>query len=268
VYQPHAWSFLAAHGLLRPATVHWERRAARWTDALICVSAAERAAGERLGITARTWTVPNGVDGARLRPVDQRTARADLGCPDVPTAVCVGRLCEQKGQASLLAVWPAVRHTVPGARLVLVGDGPDRPALEAAAARTPGVELVGAQPDPDRWYAAADVVVAPSLWEGMALAPLEAMACGRSVVVTDVAGAVESVPADAGAVVPIGDAAALAGAVVLRLTDASRATAEGIAGRRHVRYRHDLDAAAGAVAQIYLDVLCPSIDDRAATHRR
>ena len=46
----------------------------------------------------------------------------------------------------------------------------------------------------NRWYRAADLAVLPSLWEGMALTPLEAMACGRPVVVTDVGGARECLP--------------------------------------------------------------------------
>jgi glycosyltransferase involved in cell wall biosynthesis len=267
VFQPHAWSFQAA-GLLRVAAVGWERNAARRTDALICVSAAERAAGVRHGITPPTWTVPNGVDAVALRPAGRSAARATLRIPDAPTVVCVGRLCPQKGQLDLLAAWPAVRHAVPTARLVLVGNGPDRPTVLARAAGRPEIRVVGEVVDVATWYAAADVVVVPSRWEGMALVPLEAMACGRSVVVTDVAGAVESVPAGAGAVVRVGDGDALADALVARLRDPARAAAEGTAGRAHVVSRHSAAGAANAVADIYAHVLGRAIEVRCIPNGR
>ncbi len=77
---------------------------------------------------------------------------------DAPLVVCVGRLTRQKGQDVLLRAWR--RTAVPGARLVLVGDGPDRKALEEAA--PPGVLFTGACADVRPWLHAADVLVLPS----------------------------------------------------------------------------------------------------------
>jgi len=106
--------------------------------------------------------------------------------------------------------------------------------------------------DPLPWYQAADVVVQPSRWEGMALAPLEAMACGRPVVLTNVAGARESLPAEeADQVVPIGDERALASALLRLLTDSGL---RGAAARRalaHVREHHAVDTTTAAVADLY-----------------
>lgn len=236
VFQPHAWSFLAVHGPVRVATLSWERWAARWTSLLLCVSAAELAAGRAAGVPAtRSAVVPNGVDLVPLP--DRPAARRRLQLPAGPLVVCVGRLCPQKGQDLLLAAWPAVRAAVPDAVLVLVGDGPSRPALETAAG--PGVRLVGARRDVGDWLAAADVVTVPSRWEGMALVPLEAMARARSVVAADVAGMRESVPPGGGAVVPPGDAEALATALVARLGGPVDADLEGLAGRAHVEVAHD-----------------------------
>jgi glycosyltransferase involved in cell wall biosynthesis len=202
--------------------------------------------------------VPNGVDCEKWTPADandRAAARSRLGLSDQPRAGCVGRLCEQKGQRDLIEAWATVRRAVADAELVLVGDGPDRAALQAQLRDWRDVVLIGEYDDVMPWLVASDVVVAPSRWEGMALVPLEAMACARSVVVTDVAGMAESVPTSAGAVGPVGDYDRLAREIVVRLTDTERAAAEGAAGRRHVEAHHGAAAAASAVVSLYSTLL-------------
>ncbi|MEU3250138.1 glycosyltransferase [Streptomyces sp. NPDC006997] len=258
VFQPHAWSFEAVGGATAALAVRWERFGARWAHRVVCVSEAERATGVRAGIRAAWAVVPNGVDGERFRPAPADAPRArlvpalDAGAPLV---VCVGRLCPQKGQDVLLTAWDDVVRRVPGARLVLVGDGPDRDRLRARAPES--VLFPGAVTDPVPWYRAADLVVLPSRWEGMALAPLEAMACGRPVVVTDVGGARESLPPPAVAhcLVPAADPAALARALTALLGDPALRAALGAAGHRHVRAAHDVRHTAEAVARVYREVL-------------
>jgi glycosyltransferase involved in cell wall biosynthesis len=256
VFQPHAWSFEAVGGVTAALALAWERRGARWAHRTVCVSEAERATGLRAGIDGRWAVVPNGVDPERFRPADGAAARAAL-LPDVPAevplAVCVGRLCRQKGQDVLLAAWEAVRARVPGALLVLVGDGPDRDRLRPSTA----VRLVGAVADAAPWYRAADLVVLPSRWEGMALAPLEAMACGRPVVVTDVDGAQESLPSALRphCLVPAQNPAALADAVARLLLDAPLRASLGRRARRHIVSAHDARHTAAAIAGLYRDLL-------------
>jgi glycosyltransferase involved in cell wall biosynthesis len=255
IYQPHAWPFLAASGGVRPAWLRWERYATRWATGLVCVSESERDLAERFGLVAPTAVVPNGVDVTVFRPQGERdrvAARKRLALEDVPTVVCVGRLTLQKGQQDLLADWPEIRAAVPEAQLVLVGDGPDRRALARQAAGLEGVQLVGARSDVPFWLAAADVVVIPSRWEGMTLVPLEAMACARSVVATDVAGIVDSVPESAGEIVPADDGPALIEAVVRRLTDSELTEEEGWNGRSHVERNHDVNSSARQLAGVYL----------------
>ncbi|MGY1640758.1 glycosyltransferase [Geodermatophilus sp. SYSU D00703] len=263
VYQPHAWSFLAVQGVLRRATLAWEVWAVRWTERVVCVSEAEchdaAALGVQLDGVARV--VPNGVDTSRFGPRDRAEARARLGLGDGPLAVCVGRLSEQKGQDVLLEAWPAVRESVPGARLALVGEGPWLDRLSSSAGE--GVVLAGHSPDPRDWYAAADVLVVPSRWEGMALVPLEAGASGRSVVMTDVAGAREVLLPGTGAVVPTEDVAALAGAVSARLQDRAAADREGAAARGHVTDSYGLSASGARMLEVYAEVLDePSVGSR------
>ncbi|GHF68095.1 glycosyltransferase [Streptomyces griseosporeus] len=258
VFQPHAWSFEAVGGPTAALALAWERRGARWAARTVCVSEAERVRGVRSGIAGSWSVIPNGIDPARFSPAPADAARAALlpdGDPAAPLVVCVGRLCRQKGQDVLLAAWETVLRRSPDARLVLVGDGPDRERLRA---RTPGpVLFAGAVADPVPWYRAADLVVLPSRWEGMALAPLEAMGCGRPVVVTDVDGARESLPDDLAAhcLVPPGDPAALASAVAALLADPPLRAALGHRARRHVLSTHDVRHTAEAVAGVYRDLL-------------
>ncbi|WP_107117125.1 glycosyltransferase [Streptomyces curacoi] len=250
VFQPHAWSFEAVGGAVARLALAWERFGARWATRVLCVSEAERRTGERCAIPAVWGVVPNGVDTDRFRP-DGDSARSGAG----PLVVCVGRLCRQKGQDVLLRAWPEVVRRVPGARLVLVGDGPDADRLRAGAPES--VEFAGGVPDTAPWYRAADVVVLPSRWEGMALAPLEAMACARPVVVTDVDGARESLPQGhpPSCLVPPEDPDALARALTALLRDEPLRTSLGALGRAHVLVAHDLRHATAAVTDVYRELL-------------
>ncbi|MFE6226484.1 glycosyltransferase [Streptomyces sp. NPDC057854] len=247
VYQPHAWSFEAVTGTTAELARRWERFGARWADRILCVSAAERRTGEEAGVAAAWSVVHNGVDVARF-------ATGGPARNPAPTVVCVGRLCRQKGQDVLLAAWPAVLRDVPAARLVLVGDGPDGERLRAAAG--PSVRFAGAVGDTAPWYRAADVVVLPSRWEGMALAPLEAMAAGRPVVVTDVDGARESLPPghEAPCLVPPEDPAALAAALGRLLGRPELRHRLGREAHEHVLSRFDVRRTGAAVAEIYREL--------------
>jgi glycosyltransferase involved in cell wall biosynthesis len=255
VFQPNGWSYLAAAGPLRTAALAWERYATRWAHRVVHVSQWERADAERLGIRGRAVVVPNGVDVEVFAAQDDRAravARVALGLGAAPVAVCVGRLCRQKGQDVLLAAWPRARAAVPDAQLVLVGDGPDRLALHAAA--PPGVRFAGPATDARQWYAAADVVVLPSRWEGLSLVQLEAMASARCVLGTDVGGVREALPETA-TVVPAGDPAALGDALAQRLARPALAAAEAVASRERARARYDVRRVAAQMRDVYAEVV-------------
>ncbi|MGR4849997.1 glycosyltransferase [Streptomyces violaceus] len=262
VFQPHAWSFEAVGGGTAALALMWERWGARWASRTVCVSEAERATGMDARITGRWTVVPNGIDPERFHPAAAGLVRSGLAPlaglhPAAPLVVCVGRLCRQKGQDVLLRAWDDVVRRVPDARLVLVGDGPDHDRLREGAPES--VVFAGAVTDASPWYQVADLVVLPSRWEGMALAPLEAMACGRPVVVTDVDGARESLPPSFSArcLVPPEDPAALAGAVTELLIDPPLRESLGHQGRRHVLSTHDVRHTAEAVSDVYRDLLGP-----------
>jgi glycosyltransferase involved in cell wall biosynthesis len=234
IFEPHAWSFHPS-GLTQPLARRWERVADRWTHLFIIVSEAEAALGRAVGVRGRFEIVPHGVDpdqftfaGAR----DRQAAREQLALADVPTAVCVGRLCEQKGQDLLFRAWPLVLEAIPTAQLVLVGDGREADRLLANA--PPGVRFVGTRSDIRSWFAAADVAVSPSRWEaGISIANLEAWSVGRPVVSFDMMGMGTEIGA-AGAAVPMGDVRSFAVEVARRLVDPELCEKEGLNGRQRI----------------------------------
>lgn len=253
VYQPHAWSFLAVTGAVRVLTIGWERWATRWADAIACVSTGELVAARQKGITGNLQLCPNGIDLAAFRPsttAERQAARESLGLGDGHVVVCVGRLCEQKGQDALLDAWARMRS--PQGVLALVGDGPSEESLRRRAG--PDVIFAGHVADPRPWYAAASLAVLPSRWEGASLTMREAMACGLSQVVTDVDGAREAL-GPGGAVVPVDDVEALTAAIAQRLDDPELRDGEGDRARRAAERSFDLSRTLPVVAALYESVL-------------
>jgi glycosyltransferase involved in cell wall biosynthesis len=258
LFQPHGWSWLAARGATACGALAWERLATRWTHLLVCVGDGEVAAARRRRVGTCHVVIRNGVDLTNFRPCDARTrvdARDQLGIDrDAPLAVCLGRVTRQKGQDVLLASWPQVRSRCPAAQLCIVGDGEALPALRACA--PPGVHFRPPVRDPRHWYAAADVIVLPSRWEGLSLTLLEALASGCSVVVADIPGLAEAVTTGAGARVPAGDAQALSSALARRLTEPHLRAAEGRVAARAARafdVRRTHDQLATVTAALHSD---------------
>jgi glycosyltransferase involved in cell wall biosynthesis len=260
VYQPHGWPFLLGDRT-DPAARAWERWAAHWTDVVVCVSGSEATRGRAIGVRGTIEVIHNGVDLTRFPTSDdgqRNEARAALGLADVPLVVCVGRVCRQKAQDVLLDVWPDVRARVPGATLALVGDGPMRAELEQR--NVSGVLWAGHRDDVVAWLLAADVVTQPSRAEGLAMTVLEAMACRRSLVVSDADGMVEAVGrgADgAGCIVGVEQHSDLADALVARLTHPTIAAAEGDNGRIRVERGFDRERVNQSVARLVESLIDP-----------
>ncbi len=223
IHQPHGHVFYGYWGPRRTALfVALERLAARWTDTLVALTPreAQEHLARGIGRPAQWAVAPSGVPTAALRAAapSRTAARARLGlAPDAFVVAGVGRLVPIKGFDVLVAALPGVVARVPGARLLLVGDGEERAALEARAAAlgmADRVSVTGAVGDVTAHLAAADVLAAPSRNEGMGRVLVEAMALGLPVVGTTVGGIPDViVDGECGRLVPPDDPAALAGAL-------------------------------------------------------
>jgi teichuronic acid biosynthesis glycosyltransferase TuaC len=184
--------------------------AGRAAGGLLAVSGALKADMAALGLPEDGIRVHHtGIDLDLFRPADRRAAKAALGVAG-PLLVAAGALLERKGQD--LAI--AALKLLPGATLLLAGDGPDRARLEGLA-KGADVRFLGNRPHAElpALLAAADVMVLPTVSEGLANVWIEALACGTPVVTSDVGGASEAIdrPA-AGRLVPR-DPEAIAAAV-------------------------------------------------------
>ena len=177
--------------------------------------------------------------------------------PAAPRLVCVGRLCPQKAHLVLIEAVRRLHESGRELELVLVGDGELRPAIEERIARHglgDAVRITGwASADEVRdELLAARALVLPSFAEGLPVVLMEAMALGRPVVSTFIAGIPELVSPEAGWLVPAGDVDELARALRAVL-DASpeRLTEMGRVGRQRVAERHDAAAIARDLGRLF-----------------
>jgi glycosyltransferase involved in cell wall biosynthesis len=209
----------------------------------------------------KTIVVPNGVDETlAARAPEQAAARRALGLEAPgPILGTVGRLAEQKGQLYLLQAFPAVLRERSEARLVLAGEGPERPRLEEEARRL-GIDgrtiFLGHRDDIPTVLAALDLFAFPSLWEGMPMALLEAMLLERPVVAARGVG-VDEVVTDGvhGLLVEPRDAAGTARALLRLLRDPGEAARLGEAARRRVLDRYSLGRVANEFDRLYRRIL-------------
>ena len=185
---------------------------------------------------------------------------ADAAVPPLPAGplrmVSIGRFAEQKGQLLALDALARARRHAPGLHLTLVGDGPLRPAIEARIAAlnlAESVTLTGwlDEPGVQRELARAHVLLLPSFAEGLPVVIMEALAAGRPVISTYIAGIPELVTPDCGWLVPAGDAEALADAITgAAATPGETLTRMGQAGHARTRTRHDIDRLAGQLERL------------------
>jgi len=268
LHSNHAWPWACAYGELaalalprlgivavdhlpRAAAVSRRRRIGRRLlagrlDAHIAVGErAARQVEELLDLSVgAVQAIPNGVPPAPIAdPVPRAATGSVIGS--------IGRLDDQKGYDLLVRVLPEL----PDATAVLVGDGPERGALEALAACL-GVEdrlvITGWTSEPRRHLPSFDIFALPSRWEGLPLVILEAMHAGLPVVAADVGSVAEAVrDGKTGFLVPPDDAPALCARLRCLLSDAKLGAALGAAGRKRARERFTAERMAQAYEAVY-----------------
>ena len=254
VHQPHGHIFHGYYGRVRTRVyIELERLAARWADRLIMLT--ERGTAEHLargiGRPGQFAVVPSGVPVRAFRAAarPRGPARAELGLPrDAFVVAALGRLVPIKGFDLLVEAFPALVAAVPLARLLVIGDGPMRGALERRAevlGMTARLTITGPRADVPALLPAADVLAAPSRNEGMGRAIVEAMALGVPVIGARVGGIpAVVVDGESGRLVDVDNAAALAGALIeLALDERLRAKLGEAGAERAEAFSTDVSAA-------------------------
>lgn len=266
--EPFFYGYLAARLARIPVVVHSEhgrtfpeqplramvqRLLLRGVDAAFAVSAQLRADLVReLGIDgSRMEVLYNGVDTGSFRP---RDALSQAGASDGRLRIgSVGRLVPVKNYTLLLN---AFARLPPGeCQLILVGEGPERGALESLAdglGIRDRVEFAGHRDDVPDLLRTLDIFVLPSLSEGMSNTLLEAMATGVAVVASDVGGNREIIESErSGLLFRSGDTAAAAAQLLRLITNPELRRAVGGAGAARVRGTFSIEAMLGRYEELY-----------------
>jgi glycosyltransferase involved in cell wall biosynthesis len=243
---------------------------ARTTDALVVVSPEVRDDLVALGVApAEKFVVIRlGVELERRISADagaREEARRLLGIPPERFVVgWIGRMTGVKRTGDALLALRALRERGIPACLCLVGDGPERAALEEQAyglGLARHVLSLGYQEDVARWYAAFDAFILPSANEGTPVTAIEALAAGRPVVATRVGGVPDVVrDGENGFLVEVGDVAALAERLARLADDPGLREHMGRAGRALIPDRYAVDRLVDDVDRLYRALL----GDRAA----
>jgi glycosyltransferase involved in cell wall biosynthesis len=237
-----------------------ERRLLRAPDH-VCVVAqpiatAIRAAGRAKPVSV----VPNGLDPTEpIAPVERAAARRRYGFPDdAVVALAIGRLSHEKGVDLLLDAFAQAVAQEPRLRLLVAGDGPERPRLEAAIARAQLVDRVvlpGQVREVRSAYAAADLLVVPSRTEGLPNVVLEALDAGLPILATQVGAIPELVHEGlTGWLVPPGDVPALALGLA-RAAAAPDLAGMGLLGRERILPAFSAQARLQKLFQVYATLL-------------
>ncbi len=236
----------------------------RWCTVTTQVSETSRTEMIRAGAVTsdRVRVMYNGIDTEKFRPDAALRAqtRTALGIgPDTRLILNIGRLAAEKAQVALIDAFQRMPRPAP-TRLLIAGDGPQRPALEARIAQhrlEDQVRLLGTRHDIPALLNAADLFALSSRIEGMPLVIGEAMACECPVVATAAPGVAELM-GDLGTMVPVDDAAALAHAMHESLATEDRESRLRLVGRERIVTHFGIAAAADRWLALYHQLSGPA----------
>jgi glycosyltransferase involved in cell wall biosynthesis len=217
------------------------RAGGTWTKVarVIAISRAVEAALVHGGVAPdRIVVIPDGIPVREVAGAIPSRVRTEQGWPvEAPLVACIAALTPEKGHHTLIDAAALLAARMPEVRWALAGEGPGRARLEqhvATAGLAERVTFLGHIDHVDPLIAEATVVVSAATSEGLGSTLLDAMALGRPIVATAVGGVPELLASGSGALVPNGDAAALAREIERVLRDPAVATAMAATGRRAV----------------------------------
>lgn len=229
-----------------PISARYTRTVLREADFVLTKSEDLRRKAVTMGaLRAKTRSVPNGCHTLVFHPENRLAARDKLHIDPVTEAVVyIGRTDLEKGLRELIVAAAALHPVRPQLHVYMVGEGPDRPLIEKDIQTHCAAGYIHLMPrctfdEVAVWMAAADLVTLPSYMEGCPNVVLEALACGRPVVATDVGGIPEILSHECGSLVPPRDPAALARALASVLDTAWDASA--ISTHRNRSWDHVAD---------------------------
>ena len=242
----------------------FDRQIGRLLDQYIAVSdAVARHLRDSKRIPASKITViRNGRDLSRFRPAfpgERARLRSLLGlCEEDRAALVLGRLSEEKGQGLAIEALSSLATRWPGLRLLLVGDGPCETELRKRAEDlgvSSRIRFMGFRADTAQLLRAADLVVMPSLSEGLPLVAVEALATARAVVATRVGGTPEVITDGETGLLVRPDAVKLAAAIERVLADPALANQLGSRGRKFIEEHFDIERQVEQTASLYRGLL-------------
>jgi glycosyltransferase involved in cell wall biosynthesis len=245
-----------------------ERLLGRLTTQFVAISPEISADLDRLGIgRGKTVIVRLGLELDGLADQPRGALRPELGISaEAPTVGIVGRLVPIKAHDLFLEAAELIARTHPEVQFVIVGDGELWAHLHEEVARrtlSERVHFTGWRSDLGAVYSDLDLVVCCSRNEGTPVSLIEACAAGRPVIGTRVGGIPDIIASGVnGLLVPSGDAAALADAIVELVDDPDRRRRMGVAGQRTVRERYSADRMVRELKDLYRNLL-----DRTASKR-
>ncbi len=243
---------LATRRLDRPASPFWLRR----LDRVVAISESVERSLVAGGVPpALVERIPSAIDRTRrFEPAARAALRAGLGVPETaPLGLTVGALEPQKDPLTLAR---AMAATAAGYHHAWIGDGSLREATRAAVRAAGGgagerLHLVGFDADPDRWFAAADLFVLPSVHEGLGTVLLDAFHFGVPVIGSRIPGTAELLEDGVSALTfAAGDASGLAAAIDALAADPPRRAALVAEGRRRVA-AYDIESTADRYLALY-----------------
>ena len=260
-YEKYAHYVPLPLSLVQAAALRISAGFAAQADAVLAPSAVIRDELHARGVRAPIAVVPTGVDLERFRPGDRVAARRSLGVgDDEPLVLYVGRLDREKSVDRVILAFERIASTIPGARLVLVGQGTEAERLRRAAAGSPGAERIrflGLRPHDTlaECYQAADVFLFASETETQGLVLAEAAACGLPAVAVDAPGCDEVVRDGDTGILTKGDPAALAEAVIGLLLDPERRRAMARRAREVAERLFDVRLQIDRTMAVYADAV-------------